>query len=111
MADLQTAITEIDTAVAKAILVRTAEKKKNKDTAVKSADLDHKTKSKVQKESDLADTESDLKGTQSEMDAALVYYEKLKPSCQDATVTYDDRVSQREEEIASLKEALQILSN
>jgi len=82
-----------------------------KDKAVKSADLDHKSKGKVQKESDLADTESDLKGTQSEMDAALVYYEKLKPSCQDATVTYDDRVSQREEEIASLKEALQILSN
>jgi len=82
-----------------------------KDKAVKSADLDHKTKSKVQKESDLADTESDLKGTQSELDAAMVYYEKLKPSCQDATVTYDDRVSQREEEIASLKEALQILSN
>ena len=47
-----------------------------KDKAVKSADLDHKSKSKVQKESDLADTESDLKGTQSEMDAALVYYEK-----------------------------------
>merc|ERR1719487_935716 len=82
-----------------------------KDKAVKSADLDHKTKSKVQMESDLADTESDLKGTQSEMDAAMVYYEKLKPSCQDATVTYDDRVSQREEEIASLKEALQILSD
>merc|ERR1719327_1474739 len=82
-----------------------------KDKAVKTADLDHKSKSKVQMESDLADTESDLKGTQSEMDAALVYYEKLKPSCQDATVTYDDRVSQREEEIASLKEALQILSN
>merc|ERR1719160_803646 len=82
-----------------------------KDKAVKSADMDHKVKGKVQKESDLADTESDLKGTQSELDAALVYYEKLKPSCQDATVTYDDRVSQREEEIASLKEALQILSN
>jgi hypothetical protein len=82
-----------------------------KDKAVKSADLDHKSKMKVQKESDLADTESDLKGTQSELDAAMVYYEKLKPSCQDATVTYDDRVSQREEEIASLKEALQILSN
>jgi chromosome segregation ATPase len=82
-----------------------------KDKAVKSADLDHKSKGKVSAESDLADTESDLKGTQSELDAAMVYYDKLKPSCQDATVTYDDRVSQREEEIASLKEALQILSN
>jgi hypothetical protein len=82
-----------------------------KDKAIKSADLDHKSKGKVQKESDLADTESDLKGTQSELDAAMVYYDKLKPSCQDATVTYDDRTSQREEEIASLKEALQILSD
>merc|ERR1719313_177518 len=38
-----------------------------KDKAVKSADLDHKSKGKVSAESDLADTESDLKGTQSEL--------------------------------------------
>jgi phage shock protein A len=82
-----------------------------KDTAVKNADLAHKGKSKVAKESDLADTKTDMAGTQQELDAALVYYEKLKPSCQDATVTYDDRVSKREEEIKSLKQALQILSD
>ena len=29
----------------------------------------------------LQDTTTDLKGTQKELDAALFYYEKLKPSC------------------------------
>ena len=82
----------------------------SKDKAVKAADLDHKKKSKVEAESDLTDTTSDLKGTEQELDAALVYYEKLKPSCQDAVVTYDDRVQQRQDEIAALKEALTILS-
>lgn len=82
----------------------------SKDKAVKAADLDHKKKSKVEAESDLSDTISDLKGTETELDAALVYYEKLKPSCQDKVVTFDDRVSQRKDEIAALKEALTILS-
>jgi uncharacterized coiled-coil DUF342 family protein len=82
----------------------------SKDKAVKAADLDHKKKSKVEAESDLQDTTADLKGTETELDAALVYYEKLKPSCQDKVVTYGDRVSQRQDEISALKEALTILS-
>jgi len=49
------------------------------------------------------------KQTQAGLDAALEYYEKLKPSCVDAGVSYEDRVAQRENEIASLKEALKIL--
>merc|ERR1719326_565556 len=52
-----------------------------KDKAVKTADTEHKTKSKTQKESDLQDTETDLKGTEDELQAAVFYYEKLKPSC------------------------------
>jgi len=51
----------------------------------------------------------DLKRNQGELDAALEYYEKLKPSCVDAGVSYEDRVAQRENEIASLKDALNIL--
>jgi len=81
----------------------------SKDKAVKTADMDHKKKSKVGKESDAADTEKDLKGTQKELEAALFYYEKLKPSCVDAGVSYEDRVARREEEIESLRMALQIL--
>merc|ERR1719408_891519 len=81
----------------------------SKDKAVKSTDVEHKSKRKTEKESELNDTRKDLAGTQKELDAALVYHENLKPSCNTATVSYDDRVAKREEEIASLKEALQIL--
>ena len=45
-----------------------------------------------------------------ELDGALAYYEKLKPSCVDTGANYDDRVAQRKEEIQSLQEALKILS-
>ena len=38
------------------------------------------------------------------------YYEKLKPSCVDAGLSYEERVKMREEEIQSLQEALRILS-
>merc|ERR550537_1451077 len=82
----------------------------NKDKAVKAADLEHKKKSKVQAESDLNDTQKDLAGTQEELDAALVYYEKLKPSCVAQPEPYEKRVAKREEEIESLRMALKILS-
>jgi len=39
----------------------------------------------------------------------LQYFDKLKPSCVDAGVSYEDRVARREEEIESLKQALEIL--
>jgi chromosome segregation ATPase len=82
----------------------------NKDKAVKETDLDHKKKSKVTKESDLNDADKDRFATERELNAATAYYDKLKPSCVDSGVTYDDRVEKREEEIESLREALRILS-
>merc|ERR1719198_1328145 len=51
-------------------------------------------------------TKKDLKGAQEELDAALAYYDKLKPSCVDAGVSYEERVKRREAEIQSLQEAL-----
>merc|ERR550537_1605263 len=87
----------------------TTEAEAKRDKAVKTADMDHKKNSKVGKESDANDTEKDLKGTEKELDASLFYYEKLKPSCVDAGVSYEDRVQRREEEIESLRMALQIL--
>ena len=41
---------------------------------------------------------------------SLAYYDKLKPSCVDAGVSYDDRVARRKEEIESLQEALRTLN-
>merc|ERR550514_1897332 len=75
------------------------------DKAQKTKDIEHKTKKQHQSQS-LEEKEKDLEGTQKELDAALAYYEKLKPSCVDAGVSYEDRVARRKEEIQSLQEAL-----
>merc|ERR1719420_1933304 len=82
-----------------------------KDKAVKTADMDYKKKTKTQKESDLSDTTGDLKGTEKELQSATFYWEKLKPQCVDAGVSYEERVAKREAEIESLKTALKILSD
>lgn len=80
------------------------------DKAVKSAELEHKTNKRQRKEADLVSTNNDLKGNKEELAAAEDYYDKLKPSCVDAGVSHEERVARREEEIESLKEALEILS-
>lgn len=81
-----------------------------KDKALKENSKSHKEESKVNKESDLHSTESELKVTQEQLDKALAYYEKLKPTCVDSGITYEERVKRREEEIVSLQEALKILA-
>jgi len=80
------------------------------DKASKSKDIEHKTAKKQDETQALTVKQSDLEGTQKELDAALAYYDKLKPSCVDAGVEYDDRVGRRKEEIESLQEALRILN-
>jgi chromosome segregation ATPase len=79
------------------------------DKAAKTKDIEHKTGKKQNKEQMLQEAKTDLDGTQKELDAALSYYDKLKPSCVDAGESYEDRVARRKEEIDSLQEALKIL--
>jgi len=78
--------------------------------AQKQSDIESKTGSKQNREQSLEEKKGDLGGTQKELDAALQYYEKLKPSCIDSGISYDDRVARRKEEIDSLQQALQILN-
>merc|ERR1711953_286169 len=80
------------------------------DKAQKSTDIEHKTAKKQDESQALTVKTEDLEGTQKELDAALAYFDKLKPSCVDAGVSYEDRVARREEEIKSLQEALRILN-
>merc|ERR1719395_368916 len=65
---------------------------------------------KDQKEHELKGKTSDLDSTQEELDAALQYYEELKPACLEVHVSYEERVAKRKEEIESLKQAYEILS-
>jgi len=80
------------------------------DKAAKTQDIEHKTAKKQDEEQALTVKQSDLEGTQKELDAALAYFDKLKPSCVDAGVSFENRVKRREEEIQSLQEALRILN-
>jgi cell division septum initiation protein DivIVA len=80
------------------------------DKAQKSKDIEHKTMKKQNEQQALSEKKGDLEGTQKELDAALSYFDKLKPSCIDSGVSYEDRVARRQEEIESLQEALRILN-
>merc|ERR1719207_126804 len=82
----------------------------NVDKVQKQSDLDHATESKQNQEGELQEKKVDLEGTQKELDAALAYYEKLKPTCVSSGDSYEDRVKRRKEEIESLQTALQILN-
>jgi len=81
------------------------------DKATKTSDLDHKTQKKQDQEEALASSNSDLEGTQEELNAALAYFEKLKPKCIGEPVDYEEMVARRKEEVESLQEALKILSD
>merc|ERR1719405_133128 len=80
------------------------------DKEAKSTDIEHKSAKKQDESQALTVKKEDLEGTQKELDAALAYFDKLKPSCVDSGVSYEDRVVRRKEEIESLQEALKILN-
>jgi len=80
------------------------------DKESKTKDIEHKTAKKQDEEQALTVKNEDLEGTQKELDAALAYFDKLKPSCVDAGVSFEDRVTRRKEEVESLQEALRILN-
>jgi len=82
----------------------------NEDIAVKETEISHNEDNKEQLDATIVSQKKELKLTQEELDAALAYYEKLKPDCVDHALSYADRVQMREEEIQSLKEALNILN-
>merc|ERR1712066_24138 len=104
---------EADTAAAEAAAQKEYEQfmeDSRVDKAQKESDIKHKSAKKQDQEQALVQKKSNVEGTQKELDAALSYFDKLKPSCIDAGVSYDDRVARRKEEIESLQEALRILN-
>merc|ERR1719446_291416 len=80
------------------------------DKEVKETEMNHKSGKKDQLSEVTRKMKKELELTQQELDAALEYYEKLKPDCVDQGLSYEDRVQSRKEEIESLQEALKILA-
>merc|ERR1719378_274501 len=82
----------------------------NEDKALKETEMEHKENKKTTTEELLVSTKRSLEQTQTELDAALKYYDKLKPDCVDSGMSYEERVKRRKEEIESLQDAYKILA-
>jgi len=78
-------------------------------TTLKNQDVKYKTKEAGRLDKASAETSSDRQGVQTELDAVLEYYDRLKPQCIVKPESYEERKKRREAEISGLKEALQIL--
>lgn len=76
----------------------------------KNGDISHKSSLKQTEEQQLSEAQTNLASEERELDAANKYYDKLKPSCIDAGMSYEERDARRKEEIESLEEALRILN-
>merc|ERR1719486_1219562 len=75
----------------------------------KEQDVKYKTKTAKSLDKTVAETTSDKEGLQTELDAVLDYWEKIKEQCIAKPEPYEERKKRREAEIAGLKEALSIL--
>jgi len=80
------------------------------DKASKDEAIDHKTSKKQDESHALTSKKSDLEGTQKELNAALTFFDKLKPSCVDSGVSHEARVAQRKAEIESMQESLKLMN-
>jgi len=80
------------------------------DKTAKTKDIEHKQSKRGREEQELVETNNDLTSTQKELDAAVKYFEQLKPSCLDQGTSFEEREARRKEEVESLQEALRILN-
>mmetsp|Transcript_19099 Transcript_19099/g.42223 ORF Transcript_19099/g.42223 Transcript_19099/m.42223 type:complete len:665 (-) Transcript_19099:73-2067(-) len=81
----------------------------NEDKALKEQDIETYTAEMERNSHELHDAKNELGDEQAELGTANEYYEDLKTKCVKQPVSYEERVKQREAEVESLKQALQIL--
>jgi len=104
---------EADTSAAEEVAKHTYEDfmaESKKGVAVKTRKIEMDEEDKSGSEASLNTATTDLKATEDELLAAERYFDKLKPQCVAAGVTFEERQAQRQAEIDSLKTALEILS-
>merc|ERR1719359_741753 len=99
---------EEEEAAAQANFEKTTQENKVTKT-VKEQDVKYKTKEFTGLDKEVAELSGDRDGAQTELDAVLEYYEKIKDQCIAKPEPYEERKKRREAEIAGLKEALSIL--
>merc|ERR1719214_292128 len=72
-------------------------------------DVKYKTKEAASLDKQVAELTADREGLNTELDAVLDYWEKIKEQCIAKAEPYEERKKRREAEIAGLKEGLAIL--
>merc|ERR1719311_1976009 len=75
----------------------------------KEQDVKYKTAESKSLDKAIGELSNDRESANTELNAVLEYYGKLKDRCIAKPETYEERVRRREAEIAGLKEALRIL--
>lgn len=74
-------------------------------------DVKYKTQESVSLDKTVAEVSSDRETTQTELNAVLEYYAKIRDRCIAKPETYEERKRRREAEIQGLKEALSVLES
>merc|ERR1719263_1720481 len=77
----------------------------------KDQDVKYKTQEFKGLDKDIAELSGDKDSANTELDAVMEYYGKIKERCIAKPETYEERVKRRTAEIAGLKEALSILES
>jgi len=80
------------------------------ENTTKEADVKYKTKEAAALDKSVAELSSDKEGVETELSAVLEYLKKIEEECVAKPETYEERKERRENEIAGLKEGLQILN-
>jgi hypothetical protein len=86
-----------------------ASKENEIETTTKTQDVKYKSQESTSLDKKVAEASSDRSGVQEELDAILEYLDKLKERCIAKAETYAERKTRRDNEIAGLKQALEIL--
>merc|ERR1719386_279420 len=109
-ADFANNLSQEETAEASAASEYEKTTQENKVTkTLKEQDVKYKTQEFTGLDKAIAEMTSDRATKNTELDAVLEYYDKLKDRCIAKPESYEERKARREAEIAGLKEALRIL--
>jgi len=110
--DFSKELAEITDAEDKAIYFYEQETKENEVTKVtKEQDVKFKTRAAAGLDKSVAEYTSDRSGVQAESDAVKEQLKQLKARCAGKAETYAERKSRREEEMAGLHEAMEVLES
>lgn len=108
--DFQKALTEMNAAEDSAVDAFNKEETEMATTAgAKEVDVKYKTKEATSLDKSVAEITSDREGMSEELDAVNTYLDELRKQCIAKPETFEERAKARADEIAGLKEALEIL--